>query len=144
MITTETLQRLETMAAAARPINDDDWGTDRQITAQNAFFVAFDEAGLLSDEYDRYTLKADVIDMLDEAMRLAREAAGVAPPKAEPKVTWRITVTTEGARKVWCLWSTQREAWDAAIDYSRTVMRVGQILRRISVVRDDGTSEEAE
>jgi hypothetical protein len=28
----------QALAAAARPINDDEWGSERQIDAQNLFF----------------------------------------------------------------------------------------------------------
>lgn len=72
MIATELLRRLETLCAVARPINDDDWGTRRQVDAQNAFFSAFGRAGLQSEAFDDYCMKATVDEMLDEAMRIAR------------------------------------------------------------------------
>lgn len=58
------------LAAAARPINDDDWGTDRQITAENTLFERVRE--LISREaYDSLTdwcLKATTNEMIDEAL----------------------------------------------------------------------------
>ena len=34
---------LEQLAAVARPINDDDYGSDRQVDAENDFFDALDQ-----------------------------------------------------------------------------------------------------
>ena len=54
---------LEQLAAAARPINDDDYGSDRQVEAENDFFDALDQhlADKLTevemDDFDAFCLK---------------------------------------------------------------------------------------
>lgn len=75
------------MAQEARPTSDDDWGSERQITAQNAFFVEVQRVlpKPLFEKLEAYCLKATVDEMIDEALRLivckqvtvARMAAGV-------------------------------------------------------------------
>lgn len=65
--------KLVELAAAARPIDDDEWGSERQITAQNAFFAACPtdaEGNCLSADFERFCLKASVYEMIDEALRL--------------------------------------------------------------------------
>jgi len=60
------------MAQAARPSDDDDWGTERQIQAENTFFYAV-MAILTPEEWDdleAYALKASVDETVDEAMRI--------------------------------------------------------------------------
>lgn len=60
------------LAQAARPITDDDWGSDRQIEAENAFFdyVKTQLPVPLWDELEAYCLKATTDEMVDEALRL--------------------------------------------------------------------------
>ena len=60
---------IETLARAARPIDDDDWGTDRQIEAENAFFEA---AGDLGPDFEAFSNKATSNEMIDEALRILR------------------------------------------------------------------------
>lgn len=70
------LPHLETLAKEARCINDDDWGSDRQIAAQNLFFNSIQKA-ISTDAFEgleAYCLKANVHEMVDEAMRLAKIA----------------------------------------------------------------------
>ena len=75
---TTTLEEIEELAAKARPINDADWGTERQIEAENAFFDAcmeidaatFDPDG--GSNFVRWCLKATSEGMIDEAMKLVR------------------------------------------------------------------------
>jgi hypothetical protein len=64
------------LGAAARPINDVDWGSDRQITAQNRFFdrvyqclTETGEAAKIA-QLDAYCHKATTNEMIDEGMRL--------------------------------------------------------------------------
>ena len=72
---------LEELAAAARPINDADYGTDRQINAENDFFDALDlhlTGKLTRDEteaFDAFCLKATTDERISEGLRLAAIAA---------------------------------------------------------------------
>lgn len=62
---------LVSLANTARPINNDDWGSERQINAMDIFFyhaectcpAAFD------DDFEAYCLKATDEEMIDEALR---------------------------------------------------------------------------
>jgi hypothetical protein len=78
-----TIATINTLARAARPINDDDWGTERQINAENAFFAYAKErmfAGRAGKtlapqkqkwaDFEAYCLKATTDEMIDEALRL--------------------------------------------------------------------------
>jgi hypothetical protein len=60
------------LARSARPIDDADWGSPRQIEAENLFMAAV-EARLpirkLSALHD-YSLKATTEEWIDEALRL--------------------------------------------------------------------------
>jgi hypothetical protein len=65
------LQMLADLAAAARPINHEDWGSDRQVPAENAFFIACDEIGIPTMElYGCTKMTSD--EMIDDAMRRVR------------------------------------------------------------------------
>ena len=72
---------LEQLAAAARPINNDDYNSDRQIDAEKDFFEALDLhlAGKLTeeerDDFDAYCLRATADERIDEGLRLAGIAA---------------------------------------------------------------------
>jgi hypothetical protein len=62
------------LAKAALPISDDEWGSERQIEAQNRFFEAV-EARLPADKFaalEAYCHKANVHEMVEEALRLLR------------------------------------------------------------------------
>lgn len=83
-----TLAELETLAADARPVNDDDWGTERQIDAENAFFAAcavalpadFKDGG----DFSVFAHKATTGEMIDEALRIVRaNLAAPIPPYRE-------------------------------------------------------------
>jgi hypothetical protein len=68
-----TIEYIEELKRNATPINDSDWGTERQIYAENAFFDAVAQV-ITSDEYselETYCLKARTEEMLAEGMRLA-------------------------------------------------------------------------
>jgi hypothetical protein len=67
------------LADEARPLNDDEWGSERQIAAENFFFGEFDiNFPKLNDErFQDFCLKATTEEMLDEALRLIRHVGGV-------------------------------------------------------------------
>ncbi|WP_264048953.1 hypothetical protein [Methylobacterium flocculans] len=75
-----TLTDLDALAKSARPLDDDDWGSDRQIEAENAFFGAceeefsnlFDEDSAFAD----FALKATSEERIDKALRLVRKRLG--------------------------------------------------------------------
>ncbi len=66
------MAELNAMGDAARPVDQDDWGSERQVAAQNAFFNRV-EAILPADrfeELDAYCMKANTDEMVDEALRM--------------------------------------------------------------------------
>ena len=67
-----TIAEIVELARAARPIDEEDWGSPRQIEAENVFLAAI-EARLpirkLGNLYD-YSLKATTDQWIDEALRL--------------------------------------------------------------------------
>ncbi len=68
------LNRIEALAQAARPINDNDWGSDRQIKAENKLFAAIKPLIQRTewDALEAYCLKATTDEMIDEALRIMR------------------------------------------------------------------------
>jgi hypothetical protein len=60
------------LAKDALPINDDDWGSDRQIDAENLFFNEVEK--VLDAEtfaaFENYCLKATTDERVEEALRL--------------------------------------------------------------------------
>lgn len=66
------IQTLEQMAKSAVPTSDDDWGSERQIEAQNAFFEACDKVGLPT-EHLYATAKMSVEDMVEDALKRIRD-----------------------------------------------------------------------
>jgi hypothetical protein len=65
---------LQKLADAARPIDDADWGSDRQIEAENefcAYACCFMEEAVL-DQFDRYVLKATSEEIIDNALDILR------------------------------------------------------------------------
>ena len=81
-ITEAMLVELDALADVARPIDDDDWGSERQVEAQNAFFIRV-EAILPRDQFEElegFCLKANVDEMVDEAMRLIADLRPCTPP----------------------------------------------------------------
>lgn len=71
------------VAAGQRDINPgDDYGSDRQIAAQNLFFNELEKV-LPAKEFEdleRWCLKATTEEMLDEGLRYAREHLGIPHP----------------------------------------------------------------
>lgn len=74
----QKLTDLEVLAGSARPLNDQDWGSERQIEAENAFFTACEEAypHLFHEgsEFSEWALKATSEEMIDHALTLIRNA----------------------------------------------------------------------
>lgn len=70
-----TFHQFEALAAPAYPLNDDDWGSNRQLDAENAFFETVERElpGIFSVEFTHWLLKATTEEMLDETLnRIAR------------------------------------------------------------------------
>jgi hypothetical protein len=69
-----TYVEIEKLAAAAKPLNDDEWGSERQISAQNAFFDAVQEmvSKEVFDGLQGYCLKATVDEMIEAGLEAAR------------------------------------------------------------------------
>jgi len=71
------MTHLEQLAAAARPTNDDDYGTERQINAENNFFAYLDEylgdklTEAEHEEFTDYCTKATTDERITEGLRLA-------------------------------------------------------------------------
>lgn len=68
------LHEIERLAALARPTSEEDWGSDRQIDAQNAFFDAVQSrvCSTLFEQLTIYCLKATSDEMIDAGLRAAR------------------------------------------------------------------------
>ena len=83
---TPPMKHFEKLAAAARPIDDADWGSERQIAAENRFFRAlfYHYPALDTWSFERWCLKATTEEMLDEAMVRLRDVkpAEAPPPRA--------------------------------------------------------------
>lgn len=64
------------LAAAARPINDADWGSERQVNAENTFFDVVRVAlpGATFAALESYCHKARTEEMIEEALRLLDRA----------------------------------------------------------------------
>jgi hypothetical protein len=69
-----TYAEIEKLAVAAKPLNDDEWGSERQIGAQNAFFDAVQEmvSKGVFDGLQGYCLKATVDEMIEAGLEAAR------------------------------------------------------------------------
>ena len=66
---------LNKLAALARPLDDDDWGSTRQIDAQNCFSKKSKKvlpANKFAD-LDSYCLKATTNEMIDHAIEMLSE-----------------------------------------------------------------------
>lgn len=72
-------RNLEDLASQARCIDEEDWGTERQIKAQNAFFDAVEK--IVSKEtfaeLEGYCMKANVDEMVNEGLRVCKQAIAV-------------------------------------------------------------------
>jgi len=70
---------LEQLAAAARPINEADFGSERQIDAENHFYDTLDQHTVclpieIREAYDAFCAKATVDERITEGLRLAELA----------------------------------------------------------------------
>ncbi|MGY3582186.1 hypothetical protein ACVIGB_000889 [Bradyrhizobium sp. USDA 4341] len=89
----QTYDELVALAEQAKPVPvdttseaKDDWGSDRQIDAQNLFFNELEKI-LPEDrfaELEGYCLKATTEEMLEEALRYARGHMGILEPTPAP------------------------------------------------------------
>lgn len=68
----ELVAKLVALIKDARPIDDDDWGTDRQINADNAFWDEFEKVVSTEQwgEAEDYNLKATTDERLDNALQI--------------------------------------------------------------------------
>jgi hypothetical protein len=104
-MTQDQYRTLLRMAANARPITDDDWGSERQVEAFNAFTVfVSDDLGV--DTEDLATAKAGVEELVDENLRRGEQQ----------RVREMLTeLTAAGAQRSlledWLLVSALIEAW---------------------------------
>lgn len=74
VIPANSLATIEALAQAARPINDDDWGSERQVGAEDKFLELTEEwltAKQLGDWAD-YALKATTDEWIDYGLMLVR------------------------------------------------------------------------
>ena len=64
------------LAQAALPTDESDWGSDRQIDAENAFGDAVERilgtGSAAFRDWEQYALKATTEEMVAEALRLCR------------------------------------------------------------------------
>lgn len=68
----------EKLVAQARPI-DDDWGSERQVSAENAVYAEIDKLGLTEAELEKFEIwasKATTDEIMDEALRIFARHAG--------------------------------------------------------------------
>lgn len=73
----EKANGIESLAQSARPVNDDDWGSERQVAAENKFFKAV-RAALTPEDFaalESFCHKARTEEMIDEALRLMKKPA---------------------------------------------------------------------
>lgn len=54
----ELVELVKKMAEDAKPLNDEEWGSERQINAENAFFEKLEELGMDMDEFTDKNFKA--------------------------------------------------------------------------------------
>lgn len=91
----KTLAHLESLAAAARPIDDAEWGSERQIEAQNAFFIACEDvfpADFADDsEFSAWVMKATTDEMIDCALGIVRDRVAGREPKPFGTM-WRYVI----------------------------------------------------
>lgn len=75
LMTRITMPSLDDMALAARPRDDDDWGSDAQMEAENDFFEAVSKVldSWTMVQLEDYCHKATTNEMIDEALRLVSE-----------------------------------------------------------------------
>ncbi len=72
-----TIEGLRKLAKVARPLNDDEWGSERQMNAENRFCAALERylKPAAWDHFTDYALKATTEEMMDCGLMLAARAA---------------------------------------------------------------------
>ena len=79
MPTPSRLAYFESLADLARPRDDSDYGSDRQVGAENLLFVmlevSFPETFAEESAFSAWSLKATTEERLAEAMRLVRSGS---------------------------------------------------------------------
>jgi hypothetical protein len=70
------LAELQSLAKDAKATDEADWGSERQVAAENRFFDAFHTAMGDTSAFDDWCLKATSEEMLAEAMRLVEAKFG--------------------------------------------------------------------
>lgn len=72
------MRKLEAMASDLLGRNEADWGSDRQIRAENRFWRAAEKAlgGGFPPEFDVWCLKATHSEITSEVLRLCRAKLG--------------------------------------------------------------------
>jgi len=66
----KTIQEIENIIAQARPLNDEDWGSERQITLENEVYSYLEEVLTPAqlEAFENYANKATVNERLDAAL----------------------------------------------------------------------------
>ena len=69
-----TLAALAALAEAARPIDDDDYGSDRQVEAENALFDIIERIvpASIFEEFQNFCLKATTAERIEFGHNLGR------------------------------------------------------------------------
>jgi len=72
----EWLPMLEFMANDALPFDSDEWGSDRQIDAENRFFEHAKAIAPhdINEAFEDWALKATTVEMFSEAMKRVKES----------------------------------------------------------------------
>lgn len=74
-ITPAKMAEFERLAQDARPVDEEDWGSERQVDAENAFYdaIGFTDYDIaLGEGFRDFVHKATTDEGLDEALRLLR------------------------------------------------------------------------
>lgn len=68
------MEKIEKLAHLARPVNDDDYGSERQINTFNAFTIKMEQ--ILSKEdfelFEDYSMKATTDELVDYGLSLLK------------------------------------------------------------------------
>lgn len=70
----DAIKKIEALGKVAKPINDDDWGSDRQIDAENKFFEAVQKvvSKKVFEGLEGYCLKATSYEMVDAGIEAVK------------------------------------------------------------------------
>lgn len=70
-------KKMNAMALAAMPTSDEDWGSERQNDADNAFSLYVEELGILDEDYFSWALHATTEERIIEEWNRAHDTSGV-------------------------------------------------------------------